>query len=62
MPVGARVAERASARASVRVNSQDRFRPALRQTTLKRAVVSGSSCYLRCTWEPVAFGPTEVEQ
>lgn len=36
MPVGARVAERARVRASVRVNSQDHFRPALRQPTLKR--------------------------
>lgn len=61
-PVGARVAERASARASVRVDSREHFRPALGQPPLRRAVVSDSSWCLLCTSEPVAFGPTEVEE
>lgn len=36
MPVGARVAERARARASVRVHSQDHVRPALGQPASQR--------------------------
>lgn len=58
MPVGARVAERASERASVRVNSTGSFQPCTPQTSSRRAVVSDCGGCLLCTSEPVAFWPT----
>ena len=58
MPVGARVAERASARASVRVNSTGSSQPCTPQTSSERAVVSDCGGCLLCTSEPVAFWPT----